>query len=285
MAYSRNAAYAGEDRRYAPGADALYYQRAGYRRRRKSRRVLRKGVRRLLFLIVLVLLFHTVLPAVIHLKQTINVGRMELLGCPESLISLYRRNEETEQFVLDYADYEENGADAAQIDVSKDMAAADIPLFLQWDERWGYEMYGSDFLAVTGCGPTCLAMVKCGLSGEGKWNPLRVAHMSEEKGYYVDGVGTAWDLMMGGAERLGLTAKSLGVDEEEILAELKKGHPIICSVRPGDFTTAGHFIVLAGLDDDGAVRVCDPNSRKNSQKSWDIDRLLPQIKSLWSYRA
>ena len=34
-----------------------------------------------------------------------------------------------------------------------------VPLFLQWDERWGYRSYGGDFLAVTGCGPTALSMV------------------------------------------------------------------------------------------------------------------------------
>ena len=52
---------------------------------------------------------------------------------------------------------------------------------------------------------------------------------------------------------------------------------------PGDFTSSGHFIVLTGLNDDGTVRVNDSNSRINSKKSWDLDRIMGQIRNLWSY--
>ena len=57
------------------------------------------------------------------------------------------------------ADYKTKKDDNAAIDVSADVNAGEIPLFLQWDERWGYRSYGGDFLAVTGCGPTALSMV------------------------------------------------------------------------------------------------------------------------------
>ena len=99
-------------------------------------------------------------------------------GYPESLVELMERNPEARQFVMDYpeqADREE------PIDISGDVNAGEIPLFLQWDERWGYETYGGDFLAVTGCGPTCLSMVYSGLSGDTRWNPYEVARMAEGK--------------------------------------------------------------------------------------------------------
>ncbi|HEY9575661.1 MAG TPA: papain-like cysteine protease family protein, partial [Lachnospiraceae bacterium] len=64
---------------------------------------------------------------------------------------------------------------------------------------------------------------------------------------------------------------------------LSSSTPMICSVKPGDFTFTGHFIVLAGLDDSGKIIVNDPNSQKNSKKHWEIDRLLPQIKAIWKY--
>lgn len=57
-----------------------------------------------------------------------------------------------------------------------------IPLFLQWDERWGYETYGDDFFATDACGPTTLSMVVCGLSGSAVWNPLEVARFADEQG-------------------------------------------------------------------------------------------------------
>ncbi|MGN0402536.1 MAG: C39 family peptidase [Acetatifactor sp.] len=199
---------------------------------------------------------------------------------PESLIALLERNPETKDFVLDYP---QNKDIDFEIDLSDEVTKGTIPLFLQWDVRWGYKNYGSDFLAITGCGPTCLSMVRCGLSGDDEWNPLAVANMAEEQGFYVDGVGSSWDLMTAGAAQLGLIVNRVIYDEAHIVAELESGRPIICAMRPGDFTTTGHFIVLTGVDEDGQISVCDPNSRMNSDKSWKVDALLPQIKNLWSY--
>lgn len=107
--------------------------------------------------------------------------------------------------------------------------------------------------------------------------------MAEESGFYVDGVGSSWDLMETGAAQLGLEVNSVIYDEEHIVEELESGRPIICIMGPGDFTTSGHFIVLTGVDKKGKIVVCDPNSRINSEKSWPADDLIPQIKNLWSY--
>ena len=133
-------------------------------------------------------------------------------GYPESLIELLEKNPETKDFVLGYADYE----GPVDIDISGEVKQGEIPHFLQWDKRWGYETYGSDFLALTGCGPTCLSMVLCGLSGDTQWNPLEVARWAEEQGYYVDGSGSSWELMTTGAESLGLTASGVTFDEDHI---------------------------------------------------------------------
>ena len=156
---------------------------------------------------------------------------------------------------------------------------------MQWDERWGYETYGSDFLAVTGCGPTCLSMITCGLTGSETWNPLTVAQFSEKEGYYVPGEGTSWSLMTEGASNLGLTAENIPVTQENILAALRSGIPLICSMYPGDFTYTGHFIVLTGIDENGAITVNDPNSPANTKKHWSMTEILPQIRQSWGYRT
>lgn len=199
---------------------------------------------------------------------------------PESLLALLENNPETVEFVLNYP---ENKGKNVDIDLSGEVTQGIIPLFLQWDERWGYGMYGNDFLAVTGCGPTCLSMVRCGLSGDTKWNPLKVAEMAQKQGYYVDGAGSSWELMTSGAEELGLTVYSVRFEADDIISALESGTPIICAMRPGDFTTTGHFIVLSGVDEDGRVIVRDPNSLKKSETSWEIADLMPQIKNLWGY--
>lgn len=224
--------------------------------------------------------------AVVGVKcyESIRISSVAILSeenYPESLLELLENNPETKDFVLGYF---ENKDKHPEIDLTKEVESGGIPLFLQWDKRWGYETYGSDFLAVTGCGPTCLSMVVCGLGGDSEWNPLAVAQMAEREGYYVQGAGSSWDLMTEGAAKLGLIGEKVIYDEAHILEELENGNPIICIMRAGDFTTTGHFIVLTGVDEDGEITVCDPNSIVNSEKSWEMEKLMPQIKNLWSYK-
>lgn len=248
------------------------------RRRRRQRRI-RKffGICLILGLILIAL---TVLTKMDDIRIGVTAEQLAREGYPESLIELLERNPETKQFVLDYM---KNKDKKEEIDLSKEVSKGEIPLLIQWDERWGYETYGDDFLAVTGCGPTCLAMVRCGLSGETQWNPYEVACMAREQGFYVDGVGSSWELMSQGAQQLGLTVSNVAFDADHILSALQSGMPIICAMGPGDFTAAGHFIVLADVDSNGKIIVNDPNSRENSKKTWDVEDLMPQIRNLWGY--
>lgn len=199
---------------------------------------------------------------------------------PASLLELAERNPETEQFVLNYPN---RTSTSQKMDISGEVEKGKIPLFLQWDERWGYETYGDDFMAVTGCGPTCLAMVYCGLTGKTDWNPYQIALKAEEEGYYVSGAGSSWDMMTGLAEDLGLTVSEVIFDEAHIYEALEARNPIICIMGPGDFTTSGHFIVLTGVDREGNVLVHDPNSQNRSQKSWELKKIMNQIRNLWAY--
>lgn len=200
-------------------------------------------------------------------------------GYPESLAELYVRNSEAKEFVLGYKNYNGN---TEEIDVSGEIRKGKIPVFLQWDFRWGYETYGDDFMALTGCGPTALSMVYSGLTGDASLHPLKMARFAEENGYYVKGSGSSWNMMTGLAESIGLTVWKPSFTAQSILAELEQGHPIICIMGPGDFTTTGHFIVLTGVME-GQVTVNDPNSPKNSEKLWDVDVLMKQTRDLWAY--
>ena len=158
-----------------------------------------------------------------------------------------------------------------------------IPLYLQTDERWKDMSYGSSTIGISGCGPVCLSMAAAGVMGNEEFTPVMAAEFSEENGYYVSGVGTSWDLMTDGAKKIGLKVNELPLDEGFIKKELTRGHPVICSVKPGDFTNEGHFIVLVDYRD-GMVYLNDPNSAENSAVPWSYERLEPQIGAMWSYR-
>lgn len=198
----------------------------------------------------------------------------------DTLRELVENNPETVDFVRNYQEKK----DAPPAEDIGEVTAGVIPHLLQWDERWGYQIYGDNMIAVNGCGPTVISMVAAGLTGDNTITPYRVAKFAEENGYYEGEAGTSWSLMTEGARQFGIYGEEMGLDENGIFSALESGNPIICSMRPGDFTTTGHFIVLVGTED-GKIRVNDPNSVKRSEKLWDYETLYPQINNLWVYTA
>ena len=198
---------------------------------------------------------------------------------PASLIELLERNPQTREFVLEYPLYEPEAYDLAETDRSQG-----VPLLLQWDQRWGYVNYGSDMIAITGCGPTCVSMVGYYLTGDAeKFDPAAVAAFAEKEGYYAKGYGSSWTLISQGAVELGLDVTEIPLVEKRMKDNLEVGNPIICAMGPGDFTTGGHYIVIVGLEN-GLFRVNDPNSPENSQKLWSYEQIEGQIRNLWVIR-
>lgn len=196
----------------------------------------------------------------------------------DTLRELLENNPETVDFIKNYPSMKDNPPAEDIGEVTKGV----IPHLLQWDERWGYQIYGDNMIAVNGCGPTAISMVAAGLTGDGSITPYKVAKYAEEQGYYTGESGTSWSLMTDGAQQWGIRGEELGLSREEIFSALENGSPIICSMRPGDFTTTGHFIVLVGVED-GKIRVNDPNSVKRSEELWDYETLEYQINNLWAY--
>lgn len=195
---------------------------------------------------------------------------------PQYIIDLYENNPETESFVLNYPFRED-----LDIDLSEYEGSDTVPLFLQWDPMWGYADYGSSCIAVTGCGPTCLAMAGYYLTGDSNMTPGQIAQFAEKNGYYERGYGSSWTLISEGAEKLGLTAEELPLVKKKMTDALEAGKPVILAMGEGDFTSTGHYIVLTGVED-GAFRVNDPNSRINSEKLWTYEELEGQIRNIWA---
>ena len=193
---------------------------------------------------------------------------------PWEIIGLYETNPETKDFVLNYPFREEASPDLSAY--SRDT----VPLFLQWDPMWGYEDYGSACIAVTGCGPTCLAMAGFYLTGEERFHPAAMAAFAEQNGYYEKGYGSSWTLISEGAEKLGLSAKELPLVKKKLTDALEAGNPVILALGKGDFTSSGHYIVLTGWNGE-AFTVNDPNSRIRSQRLWTYEELENQIRNIW----
>lgn len=197
---------------------------------------------------------------------------------PEELLTALANNQEVIPFVKGYL----SSDGTVKGGISPEEEAQTFPLFLQWDQRWGYAPYGGSCIGAAGCGPTCLSMVIFALTRDLSATPDALAAYSMSQGFYAKGAGTDWSFMTYAASQYGLCAKELGLDEDAMKQYLDQGHPIICAMRAGDFTTGGHFIVLYGYDENGFL-VNDPNSVERSSRCWDFDTLHYQIKNLWGY--
>ena len=213
-------------------------------------------------------------PEAMEVKAFAESHNLSIGEYPWEIIGLYETNPETKAFVLNYPFREEQTMDVTAY--GRDT----VPLFLQWDPLWGYEDYGSSCIAVTGCGPTCLAMAGYYLTGDPQMNPKAVADFAEKNHYYEAGYGSSWTLISEGAGKLGLSAKELPLVKKKMIAALEEGCPIILALGKGDFTSSGHYIVLTSWTGD-AFTVNDPNSRLRSSRTWTYEELEGQIRNIW----
>jgi len=170
----------------------------------------------------------------------------DIKSYPKDLLELAAKKDETIDFVANYPSRDTSTNKA--ISIKEDYKKGEIPLFIQWDERWGYEKY-----------------------------------FSAKNGYLVEGVGSSWSLMTKGAANFGLKGKELPLSENSIITTLKKGQPIIASMGPGTFTTSGHFIVLTGVDSNNKIIVNDSDSKIKSKQAWDVDIFMKEAKNLWTF--
>ena len=199
---------------------------------------------------------------------------------PTSLIELYEKHPEAENYVLNYPFYK----DVEQpIDLSNCIGTGEVPLLIQWDSRWGYTQYSGEFFGLSGCGPTTLSMVCLYLLQDARLTPRYIGDFSEANGYYTSGMGSNWTLIYEGGEKLGLDVDAVYIDEDTIKEQLKAGNPVICIMGPGDFTSSGHFIAMVGVEN-GKIRINDCNSRVRSAQLWEFSDIVDQIEGAWVCR-
>lgn len=199
---------------------------------------------------------------------------------PEELIKDLKRNPEILEFVWGYLTAKPQAAGG----ITEAEKPQPVPLFLQWDARWGYVPYGKHNIGISGCGPTCLSMVLYSLTGDKSLTPDFLAQRAMNEGYYVDGVGTSWSFLTNVCKDYGVKATLTEIITPEKIKECTDaGGLIICSMGPGDFTDTGHFIVIRGITDTGKILINDPFSKANTEKEWEYETVAAQMKQSWAY--
>ena len=197
---------------------------------------------------------------------------------PKDMLQAVCKNPEIVDFAAGYLESDGTAVGGITEDDLKD----DVPLFIQWDSRWGYVPYGDNIIGLSGCGPTCLSMAAVALTGDTKYSPDYIANFAAKHGYYEDNAGTIWTLFTEGCESFGLHSEELPLNYNDMVNALEDGKVIICSMNPGDFTAVGHFIVIRGISN-GDFIINDPNSRSKSLRRWSYEELEWQIRNLWAF--
>lgn len=198
------------------------------------------------------------------------------------MLAVLTMNPEMADFVRGYGDPDREAVSGGLTEQEQEQEQ-EFPLLLQWDPRWGYVEYGDDScIGLSGCGPTCLSMVLYYLTGDKALTPEVIGQYSMENDYYMWGTGTKWALLEDVAVLYGITVSQPDTSLEEMKSALEEDKLIICSMGPGEFTTAGHFIVIYGYKD-GEFCINDPNCVARSRRTWSYEEIADQIKHLWIF--
>ena len=129
-----------------------------------------------------------------------------------------------------------------------------VPQYFQQD--YAHIKYGNHgTVSSHGCGITSVAMVFSYLFDE----PILPDRMAGEYGYKNFSGGSCWTLFPDSGADYGLEVIQTG-NWKEVKEALKRGQVVIANARSNTiFTSGGHYIVLAGMTEDGRVIVRDPN--------------------------
>lgn len=200
------------------------------------------------------------------------------------MLELAADDPEAIDFVAGMADHFPSDAGEA---FDGEITKGEIPLLMQWDERWGYTTYCGSSFASAGCCPTSFSMVYMGLTGKTDMTPYDMGQLATEDGYAVDYQGTVGSFLIDEAPGLGLQCEPFYPDAgaDVLTSYLQSGYVVICNVGAGDFTDGGHFFVITGKDGDGKLTINDPYSSVRSAQTWDADTILNQTIALYAFKA
>lgn len=169
--------------------------------------------------------------------------------------------------------------------------------YSQSDSRWKDKSYntGQDNATMndSGCGPTAMSMVASEMTGKNV-DPTEMASLAKATGNR-DNTGTNWNFMNTAAGAYGINSQEVENPSAEYISDqLDQGKPMILSGTKGGgygstpkksgsaYTSAGHYVVAVGKDNDGNVIVNDPRGKQYSGK-YNLDDVASETGASWSF--
>ena len=166
--------------------------------------------------------------------------------------------------------------------------------YMQTDSRWKNQNYSAPGekknIGSSGCGITCSAMVIATLKDKNA-TPVQTANWSMAHGYKALNQGTyytyfvpqfnEYEIQCKRLNTSNLYGKSSSTAHTEALNALKDGNWVIACMGKGNWTSAGHYILLYGYKD-GYVYINDPASKASLRikNTWSL--FAKQVKYMWT---
>ncbi|MDO4539394.1 MAG: hypothetical protein Q4B54_14605 [Coriobacteriales bacterium] len=157
----------------------------------------------------------------------------------------------------------------------------EVPNLYNWDERWGAVTYGNGPLAITGSGPTTLAMAYMGLTGKTDFSPTEIAQQASKSNYADGDSGSKEELFSKLTNSMGLSATSY-TPAVETLAALSDTTVFAAELKEGTLTDEAHWVLVVNMNDDDTVTVFDPTSTYVSGRTWDVNTISNASKVLYA---
>lgn len=144
-----------------------------------------------------------------------------------------------------------------------------VPELYCWDARWGAVDYAEAPLALTGSGPTALAMARMGLLGDAEQTPATIAQAITDAGMAGGDSGMSADFLGEQLAALGLSSSDYAANADNLLQVLDSGTYLLLEMSAGSLTDSAHWVLVTTENDDGSVTVLDPTSPDVSSHTWD----------------
>lgn len=158
----------------------------------------------------------------------------------------------------------------------------EVPSLYDWDERWGAVTYGNGPLAVTGSGPTTLAMAYMGLTGKNDFSPTEIAQQASKSNYADGDSGSKGELFSKFGTSIGLTTEESSPSSETLLYSLGENTVIAVELKADTLTDEAHWALVVNMNEDGSVTVFDPTSTMVSSRPWDISTIANSSTTFFS---
>lgn len=158
----------------------------------------------------------------------------------------------------------------------------EVPRLYNWDYHWGAVTYGDGPIALTGSGPTTLAMAYMGLTGKTDNTPTEIAQQASKSNYTDTDSGSKPELFSKLGASLGLKTETQEVSEDTLLLTLSSDTLVAAELKEGTITEEPHWVLVVNVNEDGSVTVFDPTSTVVSEHPWSAATIADASKTFYS---